>query len=73
VENVSSFILKFTSASRSLCYYFFTNQVHSVQSINIKFMCLYKERSPPFNMSFLQIYKENISFQILYMKFLNFW
>jgi len=72
VDNVWSFILKFPSISRSLCYYFLKNQIKSVQYINIKFMRLYKEKSPLFNMPFLQIHKENIFSQILYVTFLNF-
>ena len=63
----------FTSVAHILCCYFSTNQIKFVQSINIIFMHLYKEKSPLFNIAFLHVYKENIFFQILYVNFLNFW
>jgi hypothetical protein len=40
--------------------------------MNINFMRICKEKSPLFNMSFLQNHKENIFFKILYAYFLKF-
>ena len=73
VENVQSCSLKFTSVSRSFCYYFLTNQIKSLQSINIKSMYIHKQRSPLFNMPLLQNHEDNISFQFLYFNFLKYW